>query len=85
LLFCIYVAAVPHRDLGEAVVAVCVLCAKFKHAAEGTLHSALKQTLAGYKIPKKIIFVKNLPRNSMAKVQKNVLRQTYRDVFSKSN
>jgi malonyl-CoA/methylmalonyl-CoA synthetase len=37
----------------------------------------LKQNLASYKCPKRVIIVDELPRNTMGKVQKNVLRQTY--------
>uniref|UniRef100_A0A914XK82 Glucuronosyltransferase n=1 Tax=Plectus sambesii TaxID=2011161 RepID=A0A914XK82_9BILA len=71
------VIATPHRDFGEAVLAVCVPSVQSDpKSLEATVISALKQKLAGYKVPKKIIFVQNLPRNSMGKVPKNVLRQT---------
>ena len=44
---------------------------------EEVLISALKNNIAGFKVPKKIFFVEELPRNAMGKVQKNVLRDNY--------
>ena len=38
---------------------------------------ALKHDLAGYKVPKQVFFVDGLPRNSMGKVQKSVLREEF--------
>ena len=38
--------------------------------------------LAGYKLPKRVIFVDALPRNTMAKVQKNVLREQFKDLYA---
>ncbi|MBJ7533513.1 malonyl-CoA synthase [Rhodomicrobium vannielii ATCC 17100] len=75
------VIGVPHPDFGEGVVAVVV---KTKDAAidEKAIHDALKVRLANYKLPKRVFFVDDLPRNTMAKVQKNVLRDTHKDLFS---
>jgi malonyl-CoA/methylmalonyl-CoA synthetase len=39
---------------------------------------ALKRKLANFKVPKRVYFVDELPRNAMGKVQKNVLREKYR-------
>jgi malonyl-CoA/methylmalonyl-CoA synthetase len=44
---------------------------------EDAIYAALKERLARFKWPKKIVFVESLPRNAMGKVQKNVLRETY--------
>ena len=44
---------------------------------EDDLIRALKSNIAGFKVPKKIFFVEELPRNTMGKVQKNVLRDNY--------
>ena len=76
------VIGVPHQDLGEAVVAVVV---KNETSAEITaqiLIEKAKKELAGYKAPKQIIFVDALPRNTMSKVQKNVLRDTHKLTFT---
>ena len=43
---------------------------------------ALQRRLANYKLPKRVLFVEDLPRNTMGKVQKNVLRETYRDLYA---
>jgi malonyl-CoA/methylmalonyl-CoA synthetase len=73
------VIGVPHPDFGEAVTAVIV---RQKNAAgealtEAGVVAALKAELANFKIPKRVHFVADLPRNAMGKVQKNVLRQQY--------
>ena len=46
------------------------------------LRAALKQRLAKYKLPKRIVFVREMPRNAMGKVQKAELRQRYRDLYN---
>lgn len=71
------VIGVPHRDFGEAVVAVCV-----GKGDEAGVIAALATELAKFKQPKRVIFVAELPRNSMGKVQKNVLRETYKSLFA---
>ncbi len=43
---------------------------------------ALSGNLARFKLPRKVIFLNNLPRNTMGKVQKNILRQDYSDLFT---
>ena len=49
--------------------------AKLKGATAEEIIARLKERLAGYKVPKQIHFVDELPRNVMGKVQKNELRQ----------
>ena len=43
---------------------------------------ALDGRLAKFKLPKRVIFVDELPRNTMGKVQKNVLRERYKDIYA---
>jgi malonyl-CoA/methylmalonyl-CoA synthetase len=74
------VIGVPHPDLGEAVVAVIVGTAEPKPDATA-IRAALAGRLARFKQPKEVHFVEALPRNTMGKVQKNVLRATYHDLF----
>jgi len=71
------VIGVPHADFGEAVLAVVVAAPGATPDSESIIH-ALKGRIAGYKVPKRVVFVDALPRNAMAKVQKNVLREHYR-------
>jgi len=75
------VIGVPHADFGEAVVAVVV--AKPGAALEGAAIGAeLKTTIANFKVPKAVFVVNDLPRNAMGKVQKNLLRDEHRSLFS---
>jgi len=74
------VIGVPHPDFGEGVVAVIVPAAGTQLDAE-TLLAACKNELADFKVPKRIIFADELPRNTMSKVQKNVLREQNADLF----
>ena len=50
---------------------------------EATIQRRLKERLAGYKQPKRVIFVADLPRNTMGKVQKNLLRASCKDLYQK--
>lgn len=70
------VIGVPHPDFGEAVVAVVVPNDDAALSADAIL-GALSNDLARFKQPKKIVIVDALPRNTMGKVQKNLLRQDY--------
>lgn len=74
------VIGLPHADFGEAVVAVVVLEAGLP-GDESALIAALAQKLAKFKLPKRTLFVEALPRNGMGKVQKNILRERYKDLF----
>ncbi len=67
---------VPHPDFGEVGVAVVVARPGAVLVAEQVIAS-LKARLANFKIPKRCVVVDELPRNTMGKVQKNVLRAQY--------
>ena len=73
------VIGVPHPDLGEAVVAVVQPAGAFD---AGAVRDALKRELAGFKVPKRIIALDELPRNTMGKIQKKLLRERYADLFA---
>ena len=73
------VIGVPHADFGEGVTAVVV--AKDKALDEARVLAALDGRLAKFKLPKRVMFVDDLPRNAMGKVQKNVLRETYKALY----
>jgi malonyl-CoA/methylmalonyl-CoA synthetase len=70
------VIGVPDRDFGEAVNAVVVPKAGEKVDATDVI-AQLKTRIAGFKVPKRVFVVPELPRNQMGKVQKNVLREKY--------
>ena len=71
---------VPHPDFGEVGVAVVIAKPGAKVDAEAVI-AALKSQLANFKIPKKCFVVAELPRNTMGKVQKNLLRDQYKGLF----
>ena len=70
------VIGLPDSDFSEAVTAV-VVPKKGASPNETEIIAVLKLNLASYKCPKRIIIVDELPRNTMGKVQKNILRQIY--------
>jgi malonyl-CoA/methylmalonyl-CoA synthetase len=75
------VIGVQHPDFGEAVVAVIVPEAKDALSEEGVINS-IKSELANFKVPKRVFFMEELPRNAMGKVQKNVLRDQHKALFA---
>ncbi len=76
------VVGLPHADFGEGVTAV-VVPKKDASLDEKQIIGALEQRLAKFKLPKRVIFVNELPRNTMGKVQKAELRKTYGDLYKK--
>ena len=74
------VIGLAHPDFGEAVSAVVV--PESENVSADTIIAACKGALAKYKVPKRVFFVAELPRNSMGKVQKNDLRERYKDAFT---
>ncbi len=76
------VIGVPHADFGEGVTAV-VVCSKNAGVDEASVLKALDGRLAKFKMPKRVFIVDELPRNAMGKVQKNILRDTYKGIYTK--
>jgi malonyl-CoA/methylmalonyl-CoA synthetase len=70
------VIGIPDADLGEAVTAVVVARPGHELAAD-TLIATLKAEIGGFKVPKRVHFVADLPRNAMGKVQKSALRERF--------
>jgi len=72
---------VPHPDFGEVGVAVVIAKPGATVSPEAVI-ADLKSKLANFKIPKRCFVVTELPRNGMGKVQKNLLRDRYQDLFA---
>ena len=70
----------PHPDFGEGVVAVAVR-SPGSDVDEAEILAALGERLARYKQPKRVLFARELPRNTMGKVEKNLLRERWKDIF----
>ena len=75
------VIGVPNPDFGEGVTSVVVKRPTRKIDEQGIV-KALDNRLAKFMLPKKVIFVDDLPRNTMGKVLKNALRQQYERIYS---
>jgi malonyl-CoA/methylmalonyl-CoA synthetase len=75
------VVGVPHPDWGEVGVA-CVIPRPGHSPDPEQLIAALKTRLAAFKVPKRCVLVTELPRNAMGKVQKNLLREAYRQALT---
>jgi malonyl-CoA/methylmalonyl-CoA synthetase len=71
------VVGAPHPDFGEGVVAVVI-----GEGDEAALIAECRARLAAYKSPKRVVFVDELPRNAMGKVQKALLRARVKDLFA---
>jgi malonyl-CoA/methylmalonyl-CoA synthetase len=75
------VVGVPHPDFGEVGVAI-VIPKPGASVQPEELIGTLKSRLANFKIPKKCFVVQELPRNTMGKVQKNLLREQHKSLFA---
>jgi malonyl-CoA/methylmalonyl-CoA synthetase len=71
----------PHPDLGEGVTAIVVL-RPGALITEPSVLAALSERLAKFKMPKRVVIVDSLPRNTMGKVQKTALRETYKGIYA---
>jgi malonyl-CoA/methylmalonyl-CoA synthetase len=75
------VVGVAHPDFGEVGLVFVVKDGKVE-TDEAAILGHLKDHLANYKVPKKLFFLDSLPRNTMGKVQKALLREQYKDIFA---
>jgi malonyl-CoA/methylmalonyl-CoA synthetase len=74
------VVGVPHPDMGEGVTAV-VVCRPGAALAPADVLDGISGGLARFKHPRRVVFVDELPRNTMGKVQKNILRERYSRLY----
>ncbi len=77
------VFGLPHPDFGEGVTAAVVRAAGAPELPEAELLQALRLRLAAYKLPKRLIFMSDLPRNSMGKVEKKLLRDRFAQLYQR--
>jgi malonyl-CoA/methylmalonyl-CoA synthetase len=75
------VIGVPHPDFGEGVTGI-VAVRNGAKLDEAEIQAHLAGELAAFKLPKRIIAIDVLPRNSMGKIQKNALRDQYHDLYA---
>ncbi|MEZ5879699.1 MAG: malonyl-CoA synthase [Nitratireductor sp.] len=75
------VIGIPHPDFGEAVVAA-VVPQKDVSLCEEDILEAIRDKIARFKQPKRLFVVDELPRNTMGKVQKNLLRDRFGGEFA---
>jgi malonyl-CoA/methylmalonyl-CoA synthetase len=75
------VIGVPHPDFGETVVAL-IVPEPGETPEFDAIAAAAGEALARFKQPRRLILVDELPRNTMGKVQKNILRETYAGLFA---
>ena len=70
------IVGIPDHDFGEAVTAI-VVRKDDSQLNENKIIELTKQKLASYKVPKAVFFVPTLPRNTMGKIQKNIIKQQF--------
>ena len=75
------VVGLPHEDFGEGVTAF-IIARDGAALTEEQIQQTLRDRLARFKQPKRVLFLKALPRNTMGKVQKAALRAEYKDLYS---
>ena len=75
------VIGLAHKDFGEAVTAV-IVRAKSSEITEAEILTAIEPRFAKFKQPKRILFVDELPRNAMGKVQKSLLRSQFAALYN---
>ena len=74
------VIGLPHPDFGEAVTAVVAL-AEGASLDEQSVRDIMAKGLATFKVPKRVIFLSALPRNTMGKIQKKAMRESYKALY----
>ncbi|TKJ27583.1 MAG: AMP-dependent synthetase [Promethearchaeota archaeon Loki_b31] len=76
------VVGLPHPKWEERPLALVVLREDFKSITEEELRQYLTKNFAKWQIPNKIIFVDSIPRTSVGKLDKKVIRIQFKDVYN---
>ena len=77
------VVGVPHPDFGETPI-VLIVPEMDKEIDINQIKESLEVQVARYKHPKDLFVVEQLPRNTMGKVQKNLIRDQYKSLYLKN-
>jgi malonyl-CoA/methylmalonyl-CoA synthetase len=75
------VIGLPHADYGEAVTAI-VVETRRSELSEAAVLSHVRDQLAGYKVPKRVLFLDSLPRNDLGKIEKKTLRRQFTNLYN---
>ena len=75
------VVGIPHPDFGETVLGL-IVAAPGNTPDLDRVMQTIRDSLARFKHPRKLILLDELPRNTMGKVQKNILRERYKHLFA---
>ncbi|NRB05869.1 MAG: AMP-binding protein, partial [Rhodobacteraceae bacterium] len=75
------VIGVPHADFGETVLGL-IVAEKGEAPDLSQIMDAASASLARFKHPRDLLIVDELPRNTMGKVQKNLLREEHKNLFT---
>ena len=78
------VVGIPHPKWDERPLALIILREGFKSVSKDELRDHLSKTLAKWQLPDEILFVESIPRTSVGKLNKKVIRMEYKDIYSKS-
>lgn len=76
------VIGVPHPDFGETVLGVLIAMPN-RTLDLDAIKSNIGKSLARFKLPQELVVLQELPRNAMGKVQKNLLRDEFGDMFTR--
>ena len=78
------VIGIVHPKWDERPLALIVLRDEFKSTSKDEIHKHLGKTFAKWQIPEEILFVNSVPRTSVGKLDKKVMRDEYKDLYLKS-
>ena len=78
------VIGVPHPKWDERPLALIVLREGFESVSKDEIREHLAKTFAKWQLPDEILFVESIPRTSVGKLNKKVMRMEYNDLYFKS-
>ena len=76
------VIGIPHPKWDERPLALIVLREEYKNTTKEEIHTHLSNSFAKWQLPEEILFVDSIPRTSVGKLNKKVMRMEYKDLYS---